>query len=66
MTLCFSRDELRELASRTRRSAVIAWLEERNVPFIPDADGWPKVLRTAILDPVAPKSETAEPQLNFR
>lgn len=66
MSLCYTRDELRELSDRTRRSAVIRWLQARRVPFVPDADGWPKVLRGAILDQAQPKPETApEPRLNF-
>lgn len=65
MSLCYTRDELRDLAGRTRRSAVIRWLEARQIPFVKDADGWPKVLRTAILDQPAPTPHPAGPQLNF-
>lgn len=65
MTLCYTRDELRELSGRTRRSAVIAWLEGLNVPFVPDADGWPKVLRGAILGGPATRTPVSEPQLDF-
>lgn len=66
MRLCFTRAELAELANRQRKSAIIAWLKERRIPFIPDADGWPKVLRSAILDEgKAEPQATAEPQLHL-
>jgi hypothetical protein len=63
--ICYSRAELQEFSSRTRRSAVIAWLKARNIPFVPDADGWPKVLRGAILDDSEAAPHSSEPQLNL-
>lgn len=65
MRICFTREELQEMSHRKRRSAVIAWLRARNVPFIPDADGWPSVLRTAILDAEKASPQESEPELNF-
>jgi hypothetical protein len=66
VSLCYTRAELQELSDRTRRSAVIRWLQARRIPFVSDADGWPKVLRSAILDQAAPTPHpAAEPQLDF-
>lgn len=66
MKLCYTPDELREFSARQRKSAVIAWLKDRRIPFILDADGWPKVLRGAILDEGDDQPQaTAEPQLHL-
>lgn len=66
MRLCYTREELQEFSGRTRKGAVIAWLKARRIPFVPDADGWPKVLRGAILDEGEDRPQaTAEPQLRL-
>lgn len=65
MKLCYTRAELQEFSGRTRKSAVSAWLKKRNIPFVPDADGWPKVLRGAILDEQEGQPQASEPQLHF-
>lgn len=65
MSLCYTREELQELSHRTRRSAVIAWLKSIKVPFVPDADGWPKVLRSAILDDRGEQPQATEPALHL-
>jgi hypothetical protein len=64
-TMCYSRAELQEFAGRVRKSAVRAWLDSRRVPYILDADDWPKVLRTAILDQPAPRPQASEPRLRL-
>jgi len=64
VSLTYTRDELRDLAHRKRRSAVIRWLDERAIPYILDADLWPKVLRGAILG--ATSRQPAEPQLRLQ
>jgi len=64
-SITFTRAELQELSSRSRPSAICRWLEARRIAYIPDADGWPKVLRAAILDQPAPQQQTAEPRLRF-
>jgi len=66
MSLCFTREELQEMAGRTRRSAVVRWLDARQIPYVLDADGWPKVLRTAVLDQSHATPHPAEPQLRFQ
>jgi len=63
VTLCLTRAELAELSGRKRRSAIIAWLRARGIPFWEDADGWPKVLRASILDQQEPKPHHSEPRL---
>lgn len=65
MSLCYTHAELAELSGRKRRSAIVRWLDARQIPYVLDADRWPKVLRTAILDQAAPVAHPAEPQLNF-
>lgn len=66
MSLCFTHSELAELAGRKRRSAIVRWLDKRGTPYVLDADGWPKVLRSAILDQVQTTPHPAEPQLRFQ
>lgn len=65
MSLCYTRAELQEFSGRVRKSAVVAWLKKCNIPFVPDADGWPKVLRGAILDEQGGQPQASEPQLHF-
>lgn len=66
MSLCLTHAELAELAGRKRRSAIIRWLQASRIPYVLDADRWPKVLRTAILDQGELKPHPApEPQLDF-
>ena len=65
VTLTFARAELQELSGRSRPSAICRWLEARRIAYIPDADGWPKVLRSALLDRATAPTQTAEPRLRF-
>lgn len=59
-----TKEELRALSGRTRQSAIRRWLDEQGIAYLPDADGWPKVLRSSLLDrqPAAP--QTQEPQVH--
>jgi hypothetical protein len=43
-----SDDELRELTGRARIKDQIAYLKKQAIPFMPDAHGKPKVLRTYV------------------
>lgn len=63
MSLCLTRAELAELSGRKRRSAIIAWLTARQIPHFLDADGWPKVLRSSVLDQPEVKPHHPEPRL---
>ncbi len=65
MSIALTRDELRELSGRQKRSAIVAWLKDRRIPYILDADDWPKVLRSAILDQPAPRLQASEPRLRL-
>ena len=38
-----SRQLLKEVSARKRKSTVIQWLCEQRIAFLPGADGWPKV-----------------------
>lgn len=62
MSLCLTRAELVELSERERPSAIRRWLDKRSIPYILDADGWPKVLRSAI-DREPQKPQDTEPRL---
>jgi len=64
-SLTLSRAELQELSGRERPSAVCRWLERQRIAYITDADGWPKVLRSALLDRATAPTQTAEPRLRF-
>lgn len=41
-------DEVRELTGRARIKDQIAYLKEQAIPFMPDANGRPKVLRNYV------------------
>jgi len=63
MSLCLTREELTELSERERPSAICRWLDKRAIPYILDADGWPKVLRSSLLDREPGAPQTQEPQV---
>jgi hypothetical protein len=65
VSLTYSPDELKEFSDLERPSAIRRWLDARKVPYIMSATGWPKVLRTSILDPGAESQEPPEPQLRL-
>lgn len=65
MSLTLTRDELRDLSGRLRRSAVIRWLDSQRIPYLLDADGWPKVLRAAVLDQRIERPQSSEPRLRL-
>lgn len=43
-----TKDELVELTGRKQRTKQLKQLNEMQVPYIPDALGWPKVYRGAV------------------
>lgn len=45
MSLCLSRDELRELSGYRQRTKVIEWLKQQGFRPRIAADGWPRVDR---------------------
>lgn len=65
MSLCLTRAELVEFSGRKRRSAIIAWLKVQGIPHFLDADGWPKVLRSSILDQPEVTTHHPEPRLRL-
>lgn len=65
MSLTYSAEELQEFSDCVRPSAVCRWLEARKIPYIISAKGWPKVLRSSILDQRAESQEPPEPQLRL-
>ena len=42
--------ELTELSGLQRPSAIRRWLERNRIPYMPGADGWPRVLQATILE----------------
>ena len=42
--------ELSELTGLRRPSAVCRWLDRQRIPFIVRTDGWPRVLRSVIIE----------------
>lgn len=48
MSLFLTRDELMDLTERKQRAKVAEWLTENGYRFDVAADGWPKVLRSAL------------------
>lgn len=64
-----SRAELRDLAGRRNLEAVLAWLKGARLPYLLDADGWPKVLRAVhdkrlgLADQAAP-AQDSEPDFS--
>lgn len=54
MTLFLTRDELMDLTERKRRAKVAEWLTENGYRFDVAADGWPKVLRSALESRLSP------------
>jgi len=68
MTLFLTRDELMDLTERKRRAKVAEWLLENGYRFDVAADGWPKVLRSALesrLSPSRGKRPTARNEPDF-
>lgn len=59
-----SREELKRLSGRERPSAICRWLDRQRIPYIPNADGWPQVLRSALLDPGRATPQTSEPEVH--
>ena len=43
-----TRATLCQLASRSRKSAVVRWVRDAGLPHMLDADGWPQVLQSEI------------------
>lgn len=60
MSLYYTREELQEFAQRERPSAICRLLDKRHIPYILDADDWPKVLRS-VLDQRDAAPQTSEP-----
>lgn len=54
MTLFLTRDELMDLTERKQRAKVAEWLVENGYRFDVAADGWPKVLRSALESRLSP------------
>ncbi len=64
--------ELKELAGRQQKQAIIDWLEHWNIPYIPSISGFPRVHRLAlahrmgapIADPGIPSNDSGAPDLS--
>ena len=41
-----TKEEVQEISGRKQKAAVIRYLCDRDIPFVTDADGWPRVLRS--------------------
>lgn len=65
MSLTYTPDELRELSDAVRPSAICRWLDRHRIPYVISAKGWPKVLRSAILDQQPKPEQASEPRLRL-
>jgi hypothetical protein len=60
-----TREELCRLAGRSRPSAVARWLDQQGIPYLPGADGWPRVAVSVIMARLggAMAASSREPEL---
>lgn len=49
--ICFSRQELQELSGYSRPTKIQTWLRNNGIRFFVGGDGWPRVLRDALVAP---------------
>lgn len=63
-----SPDELRELTGLMRPSAIKRYLDQEGIPYMPGADGWPRVLQAVLLERLGGqrKPQINEPRLRLR
>lgn len=61
MSMFMSRDQLRELSGKHRRSCVIRWLRENGYRYDEAADGWPRVLVAAVEARLMPSARQRKP-----
>lgn len=65
--MILTRKELIDLAGLQRPSAVRRWLDMQHIPYLVGADGWPRVLQSAMLDRMGARAvPVREPQLRLR
>ena len=59
------RPEIIELSGLHRQSAVCRWLDRQGIQYLVGADGWPRVLRSAIMERLGGQivPHTAQPEL---
>jgi hypothetical protein len=64
-----SREDLKSLTGLQRPNAIKRFLTRQRIPYIVGADGWPRVLQSAIFErmggPIIPPTH-GEPQLRLR
>lgn len=65
MSLCLSRDELRELSGSKQRSKIVAWLVRNGFRPRIGVDGWPRVDRGLYEQTMLGTLRRAEPEPNF-
>ena len=53
------------LSGRQRQAAIARWLDRAGIPYIQDADGWPQVLESQILDRLGGQTQNREPELRL-
>lgn len=60
--------ELRELTELERQAAIRRWLDRARIPYMVSANGWPKVLRSVIMERLGGEVTVpaAEPRLRLR
>lgn len=68
MSMILPRAELIEIAGLARQSAVARWLDGQGISYLRGADGWPRVLRSVIVERLGGKVApiVAEPRLRLR
>jgi len=60
-----TRDELIELTGYHTRPKCLSWLTVNGYRYHVASDGWPRVLRSAVVERLGGKQEAPEPQLRF-
>lgn len=66
MSLFLTTDELKALTGTARPKIAMRWLKREGFVYMVGVDGWPRVLRTAVLARLGEKAPTpSEPRLHL-
>lgn len=66
MNIFLSKDELVTLTGRKQRNKQLKQLIAMNLPFYPDAFGWPKVLRSVVENAATQKNTPYPKTINLK
>jgi hypothetical protein len=62
-------ETLKEITGLERPSAIKRFLDSKRIPYMPGADGWPRVLSAVLIEKLGGKVESQssnEPQLRLK